>query len=391
MIATGANQGGWSAAERSMRSDDLSDLIGLVYDTALDLHAWPVVLNRLADLFRANGAVIGSHNSTTSATAVIAPRTDPEYLHSFAQYWSKQNNFFKLGGQHPIGAVMMPETFMSQEEYVRTDFFNEWRKPQGVEAFVATNLLVERPMCTAFAVYRPYAKGDFNKTETRLFARLIPHLQRAVQLQLRLADLDGQPEGSAEILNRLLQGVLLVDAKGRVLFANRTAERMLRAGAGLFLGRNGLRAEIPDETLRLRKTIANCAEPRDVLGGAGGRLRLSRRDRAPLTVLIVPHRSQLAWIDIARPRAILFITDPEEAAPIGCRSLCDDFGLTPAEAKLAREILKGDGLRGVSDRLSISLATAHTQLARVFDKTGTRHQAELVRVILQSQPAVRED
>jgi DNA-binding CsgD family transcriptional regulator len=37
------------------------------------------------------------------------------------------------------------------------------------------------------------------------------------------------------------------------------------------------------------------------------------------------------------------------------------------------------------------LATAQTQLARVFDKTGTQRQAELVRVILQNQPAVRDD
>ncbi|MBO0736669.1 MAG: hypothetical protein J2P48_08885, partial [Alphaproteobacteria bacterium] len=58
---------------------------------------------------------------------------------------------------------------------VRTDFFNEWLRPQGVEAFLATNLLVEHPTCTAFAVYRPYAKGDFDKIEIRLFAALIPH------------------------------------------------------------------------------------------------------------------------------------------------------------------------------------------------------------------------
>src|SRR5947209_1051100 len=79
------------------------------------------------------------------------------------------------------------------------------------------------------------AKTDYTRA-------LIPHLQRAVQLQLRLAGVDGPPTGSAEILNRLLQGVLLVDAGARVIFANRAAERMLRAGGGLFLGRDGLRA-----------------------------------------------------------------------------------------------------------------------------------------------------
>jgi DNA-binding CsgD family transcriptional regulator len=166
---------------------------------------------------------------------------------------------------------------------------------------------------------------------------------------------------------------------------------MLRARGGLFLGRDGLRAETPGETRLVRRIIADCAEPRDELGGAGGRLRLSRENRAPLTVLVIPHRARLAWIDIVRPRAILFMTDPEEATVVRRESLRQDFGLTPAEAGFTREVLKADGLQAAADRLGISLTTARTHLAHVFDKTGTRRQAELVRLILQSQPAIREN
>jgi DNA-binding CsgD family transcriptional regulator len=93
---------------------------------------------------------------------------------------------------------------------------------------------------------------------------------------------------------------------------------------------------------------------------------------------------------VVRPRAILFITDPEQTTAPRGQNLREDFGLTMAEAALALEILKGDGLRGAANRLGVSLATAHTQLAHVFDKTGTRRQAELVRLILQSQPAIAE-
>jgi DNA-binding CsgD family transcriptional regulator len=53
--------------------------------------------------------------------------------------------------------------------------------------------------------------------------------------------------------------------------------------------------------------------------------------------------------------------------------------------------LETDGLQAAADRLGISLATARTHLAHVFDKTGTRRQAELVRLLLRSQPAIRED
>jgi len=94
---------------------------------------------------------------------------------------------------------------------------------------------------------------------------------------------------------------------------------------------------------------------------------------------VIPHRARLSWIDLLRPRAILFITDPEEAAVVRRESLRQDFGLTPAEAGFTREILKADGLQA-----------ARTHLAHVFGKTGTRRQAELVRLILQSQPAIRE-
>ena len=103
---------------------------------------------------------------------------------------------------------------------------------------------------------------------------------------------------------------------------------------------------------------------------------------------MLPHRARLTWIDVVQPRALLFITDPEQAGVVRSESLRQAFGLTRAEAGFTREILKGDGLRATASRLGISLTTARTHLAHVFDKTGTRRQAELVRLILQSQPAI---
>jgi DNA-binding CsgD family transcriptional regulator/PAS domain-containing protein len=374
-----------------MNMEDMSQLIGLIYDAAFDAKAWPVMLNRLADAMSARSGVIASHNSSSNATAVTAPRLDSECLRSFAEYWTGRAFIWKGAEKLPVGTVMVREMIVSRDEFCRTDYYNEWCRPQGVEAVIAANLMVEGAALTVVAAYRPYTEGEFDAAETRLFAALIPHLQRAVQVQLRLAGLNELPEGSAEILNRLAQGVVLVDGQARVIFANQAAEDILEAGRGLFLGRDGLRAEIPDETRRLRRIIADCAQPSPVVGGAAARLRLSREDHAPLTVLVMPLHAGLTWIDITRPRAILFITDPEARVVVRREWLRDDFGLTSAEAAVAVEILETHGLQAVADRLGISLATARTHLAHVFDKTGTRCQADLVRLLLQSQPAVRED
>lgn len=62
--------------------------------------------------------------------------------------------------------------------------------------------------------------------------------------------------------------------------------------------------------------------------------------------------------------------------------LRDLFGPTAAEAEVAVEVGRGQGLQSVVDRLSIAGTTVRSHLARIFDKTGTSRQAELVRLLM---------
>jgi hypothetical protein len=85
-----------------MRLHDLSELVGLIYDTALDPDAWPTMLNRLADLLAASsGAQIASCNSRTQVAMHLAPRPDPEYLRSLVEYWTRRDIFRQRGGKSP--------------------------------------------------------------------------------------------------------------------------------------------------------------------------------------------------------------------------------------------------------------------------------------------------
>ena len=85
-------------------------------------------------------------------------------------------------------------------------------------------------------------------------------------------------------------------------------------------------------------------------------------------------------------RAAVFITDPNAAAIPALALLREMFGLTAAEAALAAQISRGDGIQAAAERLSISGNTARTHLSRIFDKTGTSRQAELVRLLVQCRP-----
>jgi DNA-binding CsgD family transcriptional regulator len=233
-------------------------------------------------------------------------------------------------------------------------------------------------------------KEPFTRAEIELFSYLIPHLQRAMQLQLRLAVLEDKQNGSAEALDRLPQGVLLVDGAGKVRFANRAAEEMLADGGALRIAGGVVRAARTDETCALHRAIACCVDTAaHGAEAASSRVRVSRgAGRLPLRVLVIPLRPQAPWTRLYQPSAILLINDPERDVAIRSDHLRDEFGLTRAEAALALEILAGQGLQVAADRLQITLTTARTHLAHVFEKTGTSRQAELVRLILQSAGGV---
>jgi DNA-binding CsgD family transcriptional regulator len=85
----------------------------------------------------------------------------------------------------------------------------------------------------------------------------------------------------------------------------------------------------------------------------------------------------------------IFVVDPSAAADPTAEQLRAQFGLTAAEAVFACAIVSGEGVKECARTIGISEATARTHLHRIFEKTGTKRQAQLVRVILASRPVVR--
>ena len=61
--------------------------------------------------------------------------------------------------------------------------------------------------------------------------------------------------------------------------------------------------------------------------------------------------------------------------------LAEVFGLTPAEARLAQRIARGDSLEDIAADAGIKMPTARCQLASVFGKTGTHRQPKLVALL----------
>ncbi len=367
--------------------DEVLDLVGSIYDAALDARLWPDVLNRIGDAVGGPQVVFGFYDPANGIADMHAPRTDPDVVRSFGD-WIDIPPLPCTGNYRP-GEVFSGADVIAQEEFTGTAFYHELWRPAGFSAApLVTNLFADGGTSGHIASHGPLNRPA-DSGQKRLFAALAQHLVRAVALQRRLYRLTVGNQCMLNSLDELHQGFLLVDAGARPLFVNSLARARLDARDGMHLETGALSASDADGRRALRGLIASCAAETSLAAGGGGDIALSRGSgRLPLDVLVTPIQPETAmatipWTSSQRAVAIVLVSDPETEKEARVEDLRERFGLTPAEAALALEIIKGDGRQATADRLGITVGTARSHLSRIFDKTGVRHQAELVRLLLQ--------
>jgi DNA-binding CsgD family transcriptional regulator/PAS domain-containing protein len=226
--------------------------------------------------------------------------------------------------------------------------------------------------------------------EERDFVRMIGHhVVRSRLLARALARAEARGHLASAALDRMAMGVVILDGEGRVAHLNPTARRRLGPECGVHLLAD--RLEFVDPTLepRLRKLRErerdSTTEPRRL---ASELLRLPRAgERPPLDILAV----SLDGLDLAQGGAAmaLFLSDVDHAAETPASVLLRLYGLTPAEARVAGEVLRGSGIDEAAHRLGLKRETIRTHLKHIFAKVGTTRQADLVRLLLTGAAGVR--
>jgi DNA-binding CsgD family transcriptional regulator len=182
---------------------------------------------------------------------------------------------------------------------------------------------------------------------------------------------------------RLPQGVVGVSGDARVQWANSAAERVFRERDGLTVDRGSLLAAAACVTTRLRAavlgTVANALEecPQSL-----ALPRPSQRRPYAAVVLAVPQESGLDFEPQMTVRALVIVADPEHTPPTPFDLLASQYDLTPTEARVADLIGRGRSVDELCAEMQISSNTARTHLKRVYLKTGTSRQAELVGLLV---------
>ena len=367
-------------------------LIDLIYETILDRDLWPGVLTKLADATGAAQVSMTSRDQRNGIYTSLSPRTDPDFLASYDTYWRFHNPLWAQTTAWRVGEIYTLDNLVPRGDFSAMPVFNEWwrRSGRGLEA-AGANLLDEGQFSVLAYIANAPGKDNITAQQMCVFKSLLQHVIRSVRITHRLWNLELKNAAPSGQFETLPNSVLLADASAKVVVANAAARRMLDTGSGIIVKNQRLAATGGPDALQ--KLIASCARNRGADGGAGGDFEIPRPfPLSPLRVSVTPIRSaarlaDIPWIGVGAPVAMVTASDPDIDRRRGELYLRHRFGLTAAEAKLAAEFLKGDGRIAAARRRGITVATAKTQLASIFEKTGVHRQAELIRILIDAVDA----
>lgn len=356
----------------------IEPLLDGIYDAAVDRTRWPRILGELAAHFSSGSAHLSFENFESTRGKMISSGADPAFALQYGEYYVTRNVLWHEFVRRRLSVIMCDRQVIPKERLRKTEFYNDFLAPQDCDDLLIAPITREEECGSTITLWRSRRDDGWTGRDVARFRGLVPHLARAVRIGDHFGAAETINTFSAEALYRLGRGLFIVAASAIVLFANGIAESLLGERGGLKLRQQRLSVEHPAQNQALQQLIVAAAQRK-----VGGSTIVTRGEAAPLLLTVIPVRAD-NWSAVGgQPGAIVVTKELNPAAPRLLDAISRHHGLTPAETRVASELLVGDGIAAVARRLHISEATARTHRIHIFQKTGVRRQAELVRLMLE--------
>jgi DNA-binding CsgD family transcriptional regulator len=351
----------------------LSEVIGSVYDCALDPARWPEALAAIGTfiggnrvrlfLFNSDAALPGDGESIGVDRAFNrAFDHDAETLASIKYAFvvaelDKAVTFAEIlgisGGRDVNGRLPHDNRF-----------WREWMAPRQAHDALAVLALKTSGRFGGLAMTRSLPLPPFGREEKQKMALVAPHVRRA----LTISDLVGQRNVAqsvfSEVIDALAVPIVIVDRMGAIEHANTAAAQLIESG--VLPTQNG--------TLRMIAGSGRGAAQRGEEESGAWTVPVRDAEGAELIATVLPLGLATGASQGARAVFLHRVGEPAQLPGEGFARL---YGLTGTELRIAMLLAEGAGVTDIAERLGSTLNTVRWHLKNLRAKTGTSRIGEV--------------
>jgi len=365
-------------------AEQLSTLIGEIYDAALDQTLWVGVLENTAHFVGGHAAgLFWKDAASKSGEAAYGYGIEPHYRQLYFEKYIKFDPLtigqFFAEVEEPVSVADL----MPYDEFLETRAYQEWGRPQGLVDTLNVALDKTATSAAMYCVFRHERDGRVDDEMRRRMRLIVPHLRRAVLIGRVINLKTAEAATFADTTDGLGAGMFFVDASARIVHANASGHALLAEGSllrvveGRLVPNDASAEQALNEVYAMAERgdaavgVKGIAVPLIALDGerhvahvlpltSGARRRAGTRYAAAAAMLV-----QKATLDTPSPQEVI-------------RTI---YKLTPTELRVLLAIVQVGSPAEAGEALGIAESTVKTHLHRVFAKTGTKRQADLVKLV----------
>ena len=368
-----------------MRNDEqLSALIGDIYDAALDPALWVDALAKCARFVGGPAALLVSRDTADpSHSAAYYSGFDPHFKQRIVEKYVRIDPLMMGHIFARIGEPIAITDVIPNREVRRARAYREWGRPQGLIDVLNVALDKSATSAALFSVFRHKRDGRIDDEMRRCMRLILPHIRRAVLTGRVIGLQTAKAATFADTLDGLSAGMFLVDASGRIVHANVRGHALLAEGHLLHSVGGKLTARDDRADQALHEVFIAAGSGDAAVGTKGISVSLMKRDGERFVAHVLPLTSGARRRDGAKhsAAAALFVHKAALEVPSPPEAIAKTFKLTPSELRVLLAIVEVGGVAETAHALGIGPGTVKTHLLRVFGKTGTSRQVELVKLV----------
>jgi DNA-binding CsgD family transcriptional regulator len=358
-------------------------IIDAIYEAAIEPTRTANALVSVADFVGGQALAILWRNSSTRSLQVLH-HFGIANLYSSA-YWKCDPTAALASHGNSERIVSIPE-LVPYDEFRQGRFYREWGQPQGWIDSANATLARSSTGYLQFSIIRHQSQGMVGDDMRLRMSFVLPHLKRLLHIRKTIDDRIARVATFAETLNNLGAAFILLDQHGGIVHANSSGNALLSEASLLYV--SGGRLSASDVSIEqafqeaLQPAVNGAAAPTSKSialpsVARGGERYIVRIRALPLGA---HRRGGVAHSAIA----IVVVHKVAVEAPFVSHAIEKTWNLTPTEMRVLRAIVEIGGVPEVAMALGVAETTVKTHLGRIFGKTGARHQADLVKLVLSS-------
>lgn len=340
---------------------------------AVDPSRWKEALEAAAQTTGSRGAIMVPVRGRQPGI-VLTDSMEPTGDAYVREGWVHRDERYRSMPAFSRRGVSTEFDYISADEIARHPYYQEFLARFGLRWFAGIKVgSGEDVWC--LSLQRSIVQGPFAPAEVEELALLAKHLEGVGELARAFGF--ARAEGALQAFEISGSAVAMLDRCGEVFRINSTAERLL--GQDLQIVRRRLVSFDRDATATFDRALHTLIWSADSLAMRSPVVLPRKRGRPILAYLSRP--AGIIADGFGLCQAVVVLIDLE-ARPTAVQSdLIEAFRLTPAEARLAMQVATGDSIELIAERLGIAYETARNVLKRIFQKTETHRQTQLIALL----------